>query len=396
MLGQTRAIHVLVAASVTQAAAAAGFWAFNLYAPALAAITGLNERDFGLSVTFCFMGTFLSSSFTGALVRRFGGPGTMVRIFAVMAGAMLLVLSGTWAGTMVAAVLFGIGYGPQSALGMTMVTQTATPARRGLALSIRHSAVPLAAAGVGRALPPIMLIAGWQAGVLSVAGVLLAALVFCAVTAPLFRIEATAPRYSSTLERLRTILAVPPELRFLWGAGMAFAVSQSAVTTFSYLYLLEVAGVSSMVAGIFLSNLHLTALAGRPALGWLTDRIGNPQAVLAAIAIATIATMLGLLQVGPGTASWWLVPLAVGCGISGQCWNSVFVTAMSFRVDAGELTELNGRAFAFLSLGWMGAPPVIWALIELTGGYTVPLLAVAALNAAISVVLLALPERRAA
>lgn len=396
MSARSRALPVLVAASITQAAAAAGFWSYNLYAPELAAVTGLNERDFGLAVTFSFIGTFLSSTFTGALVRRFGGPGTIARVLAVMAAAMLLVLSGTWTGTMLSALLFGIGYGPQSAVGMTMVTQTATPARRGLALSIRHSAVPLAAAAIGRALPPLMIVAGWQAGVLSVAGVMAAALAFTLLTTPLFRIDASPPRHHSTLQRFRSILAVPPQLRFLWGAGMTFAVTQSAVTTFSYLYLLEVAGVSSLVGGIFISNLHLTALLGRPLLGWLTDRVGNPQAVLAGIAVATVVTMVGLLQVGPETARWWLVPLAVGCGISGQCWNSVFVTAMSFRVDAGELAELNGRAFGFLSLGWMASPPIVWVLIELTGGYAVPLAGVAVLNAAVVAVLLAVPEQRTA
>lgn len=393
MSDRPRAIPVLVAATVTQAAAAAGFWSFSLYAPELAAVTGLNERDFGLSVTFIFIGAFIGSPFTGAMVRRWGGPGTMVRLFAVMAAAMLLVLSGTWAGTMAASLLFGIGYAPQGPVGMTAVTQTAAPARRGLALSLRHAAVPLAAAIIGRVLPPLMIVAGWQAGVLSVTGVLVASLVFCAAMAPLFRVEASPPRHQGTVQRFRSLLEVPRELRFLWGAGLAFALTQTAVTTFSYLYLLEVAHVSPLVGGVFVSNLHLTALLGRPALGWLTDRAGNPQAVLAGIAAVTVATMLALLQVGPDTPAWALVPLAVGCGIAGQCWNSVFVTAMSFRVEPGELAELNGRAFAFLSLGWAAAPPVVWALIELTGGYTVPLLGVAALNAAVTLVLLATPER---
>ena len=83
------AIPVLAAATCTQFAAGLGFWFFGVLAPELAVETGLNERDFGLSVTFIFAGTFLSSPFTGMIVRRFGGPGTMVRVFAVMGGALL-------------------------------------------------------------------------------------------------------------------------------------------------------------------------------------------------------------------------------------------------------------------------------------------------------------------
>ena len=73
---------------LTQAAASAGFSAFSLYAPELAVKTGLNERDFGLSISFIFLGSFLGSPFTGAMVRRWGGAGAMVRLFAVMAGAI--------------------------------------------------------------------------------------------------------------------------------------------------------------------------------------------------------------------------------------------------------------------------------------------------------------------
>ena len=42
------------------------------------------------------------------------------------------------------------------------------------------------------------------------------------------------------------------------------------------------------------------------------------------------------------------------------------------------------------------APPIFWTLIELTGGYTVPLTAVAALNALVALVLLAAPARERA
>ena len=64
--------------------------------------------------------------------------------------------------------------------------------------------------------------------------------------------------------------------------------TQTAVTTFSYIYLLEVAGFSAIAAGIFASNLHATALIGRPVLGIVTDRLGRPSLVLAGIAVVTV------------------------------------------------------------------------------------------------------------
>ncbi len=388
-----RAIPVLIAAATTQFAAGIGFWTFNLLAPELAPETGLNERDFGMWITFVFLGSLLSSPFTGVFVRTWGGPGAMVRLFAVMLGAMALTLSGTWTGVMFAAFLFGLGYGPQGPMGMTLVTQAADRRQRGFLLALRHAAVPLAATVLGRALPPLMIWAGWQTGILSVTGVLALALLFALLAAPLFKIEAAPPRHTTIFARFRGLFTVPPNLRFLWGAGLVFALTQTAVTTFAYLYLLEVAHLSPIAAGIFASNLQLTALVGRPVLGWFTDRVGSAQMVLAGVAFVTVIASVCLTQVTPDTPAWMLIPLAMACGISGQCWNSVFVTAMSFRVDAGDLAELNGRAFAFLSIGWMAAPPMMWGLIELTGGYTVALLTVAGINAVVGFVLVLRRER---
>lgn len=384
----SRAIPVLLAASFSQFAAATGFWSFSLLAPELAAETSLDERDFGLSVSFTFAGTLLSSAFTGAWVRRFGGAGAVARFFAMMAGAMALILMGNWAGTMAAAFLFGLGYGPQGPVGMTMVTQTARPSQRGFFLALRHASVPLAAGISGRVLPPFMLWTGWEAGVLSIAAVLVGAMGMALVAARLFEVEAAPPRPGGAWRRLAEVFVIPQGLRFLWCVGFCFALTQTAVTMFSYLYLLEVAGLDPVAAGIFASNLHLTALIGRPLLGWVVDRVGRAQWVLAGIAVVTVLAMTGLVSVTPETSGWVLIPLAMACGISGQCWNAVFVTAMSFKVVPGELAELNGRAFAFLSIGWLASPPIIWGLIELTGGYTLPLLGIALLNALVALVLL--------
>ncbi len=85
-----------------------------------------------------------------------------------MAGALLLVLFGTWWTTMLAGTLFGMGYGPLSPLGMTIVTERTPHKNRGLFLSIRQSSQPLAGVLLGRLLPPFVLAYGWQAGVISI------------------------------------------------------------------------------------------------------------------------------------------------------------------------------------------------------------------------------------
>lgn len=153
---------------MVQTFAAAGFMGFVLIAPNLATATGLAERDFGLAVTFIFMGTAISSAMTGTYMRWFGSVGAQALAVVWMAGTVLIVYVGTWEATMFAAFLFGLGYGPLSPISMTIVTERTPPQNRGLFLSIRQSSQPLAGVILGRALPPLMLAYGWQAGVLSI------------------------------------------------------------------------------------------------------------------------------------------------------------------------------------------------------------------------------------
>ena len=396
----------LAGAFFTQMVAGFGFIAFSLLAPSLAGITGLNERDFGLAITFIFIGTAISSPLTGALVRRFGGVYTVAFALLFMAATYLIVLAGSWPATMLAALLFGIGYGPQGPVGMTVVTERTPPARRGLFLALRHSSQPFAAAIAGRVLPPLMVVAGWQAGVWTTIGALLAGALFTLMVPSLFRLEnPPAPQKTRSGIGGRRWLAaafdtftVPRGLGLLWGAGLVFAINQIAMIVFAYLYLLEVAGLTPIAAGIFVSNMQFAGLFGRPLLGWFCDRTGQSQWVLAGLAVIGVFTIIALLQfASKDMPAWTLFAISIACGLSGQTWNSVFTTAMSYQVAPERLAEMNGKAFSFLSLGWMAGAPFFWILIELSGGYDLPFGIILVANLAVAVILVATarpkPER---
>ncbi len=396
-----RPLAVLAGTFFSQWIAGFGFITFSLLAPNLAAETGLNERDFGLSITFFFIGTALSSPLTGTLVANLGSVATLVMALTFMACGFLVCLVGNWAAVMFSAFLFGLGYGPQGPVGMTVVTQR-TPARyRGLFLSIRQSAQPLAAAIAGRTLPPMMAFAGWQAGVIATSTLLAIGALFVAFAQPLYRVRrwrqrgdvGNKRRPSRLLSGIVGAVVIPRGLRLLWSVGLIMAMSQMAVMIFSYLYLLEVVGLSPIAAGIFVSNQQLAGMLGRPVFGWLCDASGRSTQVLGLICVTTIATIAALLTAAPQTPTWQLTLLAIATGIAGQTWNSVFTTAMSYRVKPEQLVELNGRAFAFLSFGWMAAPPFFWILIEWSGGYALPFALIMAANGLAALLLFAFGHR---
>jgi MFS family permease len=405
--GRRQPLRHLVAAFTTQMLAAGGFIFFALIVPALAKETGLPERDFGLAVTFIFIGTALSSPLTGFYTRLFGSVGAQAIALALMSGALLLVLLGAWWSTMLAAFLFGMGYGPLSPLGMTIVTERTPSHNRGLFLSIRQSSQPLAGVILGRLLPPFVIAYGWQAGVISVSVSVAVGIIVVALWPGLFRLRDEAAIRSRRrvpmagghgwLRSALTRLAIPPELRALWLSGVIFAITQVVMVFFCYIYLIEEIGLTPVAAGIFASNLQLAGLFARPVCGWICDRIGRSDLVLIAIAIISVAASSALLFVTSEWTAAALFALALACGVSGQAWNAVFTNAMSELVAPDRLAEMNGRAFSFLSLGWMAAAPGCWLLIEAFSDYRPIFIMLIALNALVSLsLILGLPRKATA
>ena len=369
---------------------------YVLIAPNLAAATGLADRDFGLVVTFIFMGTALSSAMTGFYMRCFGSVAAQALAVVWMAAVFLLVYVGTWWAVMLSAFLFGCGYGPLSPIGMTIVAERTPHRNRGLFLSIRQSSQPLAGVVLGRALPPLMLAYGWQAGVLTVSVTVALGFLMIFFWPRLFMLRdehalrAPVPaesRNRGLVAAVVTRFSIPANLRVLWAAGIIFAITQVGMVYFTYIYMIEEVKLLPIAAGIFASNLQIAGLFGRPVFGWLCDRIGRTDVVLVLIALISVAAAYGLVLVETGWSGWAFFALALACGASGQGWNAVFTAAMSEIVPREKLAEMNGRAFAFLSLGWMSGAPFCWLLIETFGNYRPLYAAVMALNLAIALLL---------
>jgi len=194
--------------------------------------------------------------------------------------------------------------------------------------------------------------------------------------------------FGNHLAALVSRFVVPRGLGLLWGAGLVLAVNQIAMIVFAYLYLLEVIGLTPISAGIFVSNIQIAGIIGRPLLGWVCDKTGHSQYVLAVLAVMGVLTIITLLQFASKDMSpIYFFVLAIACGLSGHTWNSVFTTAMSYKVEPGRLVEMNGRAFSFLSLGWMSGGPLFWILIEYSGGYQLPFIIVLVANSVAAIAL---------
>lgn len=372
---------IAAAAFLGQFAAALGFLSIPLFAPSLAAMTGLDERDFAFSGTFVFLAVGLSSPYTGALIRRLGAVRMMATMLACMAVGFCVILAGTWTTTMMAGFLFGIAYGMYGPASSTVVATRTPASHRGLYMSIRQSGVPFAGAVAGRVLPPLILAFGFAAGVATISG---AMLVGAAMTLAFGSLFAIAPEDVGTpsvaddgpartiVQRFFDGYRLPMPLQAFAFTAVGFAICHLALASFAYFYLLEELGYSEIAAGAFISNVLIAATLGRPVMGLFVDATGSPVRVLAGIALLGALAFGALLTLTPDT-SWVVVALvSVAAGVSANTWTPVFMTAISNAAPTGRVGDYNGRAFSYAALGWTLAAPVVWTMIELSGGYTLP------------------------
>jgi MFS family permease len=345
-----------------------------LLAPGLAEETGLDERDFGLAFSFIFLGTSLSSPFCGAMMRRLGSVPTMLLCLIGMGLSSMLALAGTWSMVMLAAFMYGIFYGPYGPANVTMISAKTPRHRVGLFMAVRQSGVSLAGTLAGYLLPATMLAVGWQAGVYTMVIVVAIAAVGTLLFAPVFRIRPDEAPLKTTMplgiRRMVLRFLLPQDMRLLGWTAIAFAISHTSLFTFTYIYLLEGVGLSPIEAGVFFAIVQIAAIAGRPIAGFFSDWIKSPEITLAILAVGASCAILGALNLSPDSPKVFMYAVALLAGLSGNSWSPVFMTAVSLRAPAGQVGEMNGRAYSFASMGWMAAPPLIWGMIEVSGGYT--------------------------
>ncbi len=310
------------------------------------------------------------------MMRRFGSVPAMLICLVGMGLSAMLALAGTWSMVMFAAFMYGVFYGPYGPANVTMVSAKTPRHRVGLFMSIRQSGVSLAGTTAGYLLPATMLAVGWQAGVYTMAIVVAIAALGTLLFAPVFRIRPDdAPAKSSTPFGLRRALQrfmLPKDMQLLGWTAIAFATSHTSLFTFTYIYLLEGVGMSPIEAGVFFAIIQVAAIAGRPLAGMFSDWIRSPEITLAILAVGASVAIFGALSLTPDTPKLLMYAIALLAGLSGNSWSPIFMTAVSLRAPVGQVGEMNGRAYAFASLGWMLAPPLIWGLIELSGTYAVP------------------------
>lgn len=247
-------------------------------------------------------------------------------------------------------------------------------AERGLAMSIRQTALPVGGSIGALTVPALAQGSGFRAAYAVLALSCVAAAALCAR----YVREPGAPMAPSPMGAVAagaTPLRRWQVWRIVWAIGV-LCVAQIAVLSFMAVFLHDVAGVGLAGTSAAMAGYQVGAALLRVGSGAWTDRRGNRLAFLRHCCLLT-ATIFGALalQVAVSGPSWGLLATLVAGGMAASCWHGVAFTELAIRAGADHVgTALGmGNTLAFSSYfltplmvplalsnaGWVGG----WGLV---------------------------------
>jgi MFS family permease len=363
----------------------------------VAQAVGVSATLVGVFVALAYVGAIVSSLASGSAVARFGAIRvSQVGLLLCAAGLAACALPSVAAMTL-GAFLIGLGYGPITPASSHLLALTTPAHRMSLVFSVKQTGVPLGGMLAGAIVPGLVLLGGWQAALLAVAG----ANLLCALASQSLRAGLDADRQSdrplafgNLMQPLHLVLSQRVLAR-LAAFSFVFSAVQLSLSTYLVTYLHVALDYGLVQAGLALSVAQIGGVVGRVAWGYVADRWLGARRVLAVVAalmaLSTLATALLNAQVPPVL----VFTLLVVFGASAIGWNGVYLAEVARRAPPGMASMATGGTLAVTFFGVVLGPALFGALAALGGGYRAGFAALA-LPTAFCVVSLMRRDRTAA
>ena len=370
----------LAAVSLVQAMTMMAVVTVPVMAPALAADLGVDTSRVGLYPSIAFAGAAMLTVLSGSLVRRHGGVRVNQASLALTAAGLAATLSGSIALIALGALLVGGGYGLATPGASHVLARVAPAECRGLVFSIKQSAVPMGGLLAGLIVPPVVELAGWRAGVATVAAMVgLAAIAIQPLRArldddrdPRFPVGVRASWHSVSL-----VLGAPA-LRAMVLVAFTFAALQLSLFAFLVTYLVERVGLTLVVAGTVFAVMQAAGMVARIAWGWMSDHVIAARPLLALIGAGAVASALLAAGFSAGWPLAAIMATAAALGATAVGWNGVYLAEIARVVPLQQVGAATGGTLMFTFVGIMVGPSSFGAIVALTDSYAAALAALAA------------------
>ncbi|GHF24259.1 MFS transporter [Pseudolysinimonas yzui] len=336
--------------------------------PLLHTERGLSLAEAGLLATAPNVGVLLTLILWGAATDRWGERVILVTgLVVAVAGAGASIAAAAADGYVALAFalgLCGVGAAATSATSGRVVIGWFPPERRGLAMGLRQTALPLGTAAGALIVPPLA--AGGEIAPPLIVGASVVAV--AAVASAMFIVNPLWParlvdaegrpanpyRGDATLARIHLVSAL-------------LVVPQYALATFGLVWLIVDQRWDPVAAGIVVASAQLLGAGGRVGIGVLSDRLGSRLRPLRWVALAGIPLLLltaaaGELHWAPAVAVFYILASCVSVADNGLAFTAVAEIAGAHWSGRALGTQNTGQYIASAIVA-----PAVGALIALTG-----------------------------
>ncbi|HKP17906.1 MAG TPA: MFS transporter, partial [Gaiellaceae bacterium] len=254
--------------------------------------------------------------------------------------------------------------------GSKLVFGSSLAGRRGLAMGIRQTGVPLGGLLAAGLLPWIASSAGWRVS-LAVAAALagVGALVVLAITGTNLRADRAETRLTRVEgERPRPWSDRDVILLTVWGC--LIVSGQYALISFLALDIHESGTLSLPETSLLVVVAQVGGILGRLAWGVLSDHDPQQRRQPYLLGMNLIAIVVALaFAFGPARQSFpALMVVSVFAGLTLIGWQGLWVTAVSERAGPGRAGATLGFALSFIGAASAASPPLYGLVADLTGG----------------------------
>jgi MFS transporter, ACS family, hexuronate transporter len=362
-------------------------------APLLLEDLHLTRAQVGLFLPAIYLGGVVMSLPAGWLTDRFGARITLAA-GQCLTGA-LVALAATAAGlSHILALLFlsGLGWAVVNPATGKVILEHFPARERGFAMGIKQTGLTVGGIAASLTLPTVALAHGWRAALTAAALASLAAAGAGLAFMP--RDRAGVPAGKGEHARFAELgrFLGNRSLLVLLAAGLALGMTQASVLAYLTLFARETLGLSVVAAGGLLALVQAGGTGSRLGWGIVSDRlfggrrrpcliinsvIGGTTYLIFASAVSLSGPLAGVVAIvaGAGAFGWVGLYLALAAEVGGHRY-------------AGLLT---GVAVSFAWSGVLLGPPLFGLLLQATGTYRAPWLALTLLAFGAAAALASIP-----
>jgi nitrate/nitrite transporter NarK len=355
----------------------AGFMQTHVHRVGFAPLIPTFIADMGL--TYAAAGTIMAAYFwsyavmqipVGVLTDRLGARRVMLGCMGVLAvGAVTFSLSHTYAQSLIARCLLGMGAAATWLPGLRLIQEWFEPRERGLATGLFSAGGGVGGTTALLLLPIMAQQLGWRAGYALLAVPVLATMVavwFLVRAEPRGR-DAAAGVPTQFLAGMREVLATPA----LWPFNVYVLFSYGgyfALLTWLPTFLVKSEGLTQAGAGFVTALITGGTIVSWPLAGYLSDRFGRRKPIFLVSQAASVLVCLAFayLVPGRGLAVAAVVAALTGLLLGGLITPFVMVTEL---VPPRLMGTASGVVNAFCFVGGLLVPVALGYALDVTGSF---------------------------